>query len=139
FTVDYKTADGTATAGSDYVAIDTQTLSFNTNDTSQTVSVTINGDTTYEPDETFFVNLSNATNGAVITDSQGVGTITNDDPAPPMPDLVIESTSAPPSVLQGGTLDFSYVVQNNGTAGAGAHVTGYMLDQVPDTVNNIAT
>ena len=43
------------------------------------VSVTILGDTTVEPTETFFMNLSNATNGATISDDQGLGTITNDD------------------------------------------------------------
>src|SRR5262249_25586154 len=47
---------------------------------SQPVSITINGDTLEEPNETFFVNLSNAVNGA-ISDGQGVGTITNDDGA----------------------------------------------------------
>ena len=38
----------------------------------------VNGDTNVEPDETFFVNLSNATN-ATIADSKGEGTILNDD------------------------------------------------------------
>ena len=42
------------------------------------MSVTINGDTTVEGNETFFVNLSNATNAA-IGDPQGVGTITTAD------------------------------------------------------------
>jgi hypothetical protein len=43
--------------------------------------VTVNGDTGFEPNETFFVNLSNAVN-ATIGDNQGQGTITNDDLAP---------------------------------------------------------
>src|SRR5262249_40289424 len=47
--------------------------------TSQTVTILVNGDRTKEPDETFYVNLSNPVS-AVITDSQGVGTILNDDP-----------------------------------------------------------
>ena len=47
-----------------------------------TASVTILGDTTVEPTETFFMNLSNATNGATISDDQGLGTITNDDSLP---------------------------------------------------------
>ena len=46
---------------------------------SRTFTVEISGDTTVENTETFFVNLANATNGAVIADGQGVGTITNDD------------------------------------------------------------
>ena len=81
FDVNFATADGTATGGSDYVAQPTSTLSFAAGDLTKTVSVTINGDTTVEPNETFFVNLSNATNGGTITRSQGTGTIANDDAA----------------------------------------------------------
>jgi Calx-beta domain/RTX calcium-binding nonapeptide repeat (4 copies) len=79
FDVNYATADGTATAGSDYVAQPTGTVSFAAGDLTKTISVTINGDTTVEPDETFFVNLLGATNGGAIVKSQGTGTITNDD------------------------------------------------------------
>ncbi len=77
-TVNFATANGTATAGSDYVAITTQTLTFAPGTTTQTIDVTINGDTVGEANETFFVNLSGATN-ASIADNQGQGTITNDD------------------------------------------------------------
>src|SRR5256714_469247 len=83
FSVNYATADGSATAGSDYVAT-SNTLNFAAGSgaaQSQTVSVTINGDTTVEPDETFFVNLLNPTNGGTLVKSQGIGTITNDDTA----------------------------------------------------------
>ena len=47
----------------------------------------VNGDTFFEPNETFFVNISNVT-GATIIDGQGVGTINNDD-CPAAPDVVI--------------------------------------------------
>ena len=77
-TVDYATSDGTATAGSDYVATN-DTLTFPPNTTGpQFINVTINGDTTGELNETFTVNLSNA-NWSTIADSQGQGTILNDD------------------------------------------------------------
>ena len=76
-TVAWATANGTATAGSDYNAAN-GTLSFSAGQTSKTVSVAIRGDRTVEPDETFFVNLSNA-NNATIADGQGIGTIANDD------------------------------------------------------------
>jgi hypothetical protein len=46
---------------------------------SKTISVIVRGDTKVEGNETFFVNLSSATNGARISDSQGQGTILNDD------------------------------------------------------------
>ena len=79
-TVNFATADGTATAGSDYEAR-TGTLTFAPGETSKTITVTVYGDTTFESNETFFVNLSSATN-ASITDNQGAGTINNDDSAP---------------------------------------------------------
>jgi Calx-beta domain/RTX calcium-binding nonapeptide repeat (4 copies) len=81
FAVDFATANGTALAGSDFVG-STGTLSFAAGQTSATVSITINGDTIVEPNESFFINLSAATNGGTITDPQGVGTIQNDDGAP---------------------------------------------------------
>jgi len=77
--VQYASADGTATAGSgDYTAVALTTLSFVAGETSKTVTVAVNGDTTSEANETFLVNLSNAS-GAIIADSQGVGAILNDD------------------------------------------------------------
>ncbi|MDP9264709.1 MAG: Ig-like domain-containing protein [Chloroflexota bacterium] len=82
-TVSYATANGTATAPSDYVAINATTLSFAPGDTSKPISVSVKGDTVVEPNETFFVNLSSPTN-ATIADGQGQGTITNDDNSPPV-------------------------------------------------------
>jgi hypothetical protein len=97
-TVHYATADGTATiANSDYVA-KTGTLTFGPSVATQTIAVTVTGDTTYEPDETFVVNLSTATN-ALLGDSQGVGTILNDD-AVPGPAVTMNT----PSVTPGGTI-----------------------------------
>ncbi len=57
-TVDYATADGTATAGSDYTAKSGQ-LTFAANETSQTITVAVAGDTAVESYETFTVTLSN--------------------------------------------------------------------------------
>src|SRR6185295_14818598 len=53
-----------------------------------------NGDTTFEADETFVVNLSGATN-ATIGDAQGGGTIVNDDSAP-TPSVTVSSTTVNP-------------------------------------------
>jgi Ca2+-binding RTX toxin-like protein len=79
FDVNFDTSDATATvADSDYVAASNM-LHFGANENTKTISVTINGDTTVESNQTFNVRLLNATNGATISDSQGVGTITNDD------------------------------------------------------------
>jgi hypothetical protein len=77
-TVQYQTANGTATAGSDYTALPLTTLTFNPGEQSKTVTVLVNGDTTVEAIENFFVNLSNAS-GATLAKAQGVGTIMNND------------------------------------------------------------
>jgi hypothetical protein len=97
-TVDYATANGTAGADipdSDYVPIyPPRTLTFSPGDSlGKNVEVQIIGDTTPEPDETFFLNLTVPLN-AVLADSQGVCTILNDDG---YIDLV-EENEAPPAV-----------------------------------------
>ncbi|CCI09799.1 Hemolysin-type calcium-binding region protein [Microcystis aeruginosa PCC 7941] len=82
--VDYATANGTATAGTDYTAIPPTTLTFNPGETSKTITVPVNGDNQVELNETFFLNLSNLqANGSNVTlaDNQGQGTINNDDSA----------------------------------------------------------
>jgi Ca2+-binding RTX toxin-like protein len=80
-TVDYQTADGSATtADSDYQAA-SGTVTFAPGDTSELVTVDVVGDNKLEPDEDFFVNLSNPTDAA-IGDGQGRGLILNDDPIP---------------------------------------------------------
>ena len=77
-TVDYATADGTATAGADYTAT-SGTLTFAAGESTKTVNVPILDDSHDEGEETFTLRLSNAT-GAHIGDSEATGTITNDDP-----------------------------------------------------------
>src|SRR5207253_933123 len=69
------------TADNDYVA-KSGTLSFGAGVNTQMISVTINGDTKAEANETFSVGLSGATNGATITNNTAVGTINNDDAGP---------------------------------------------------------
>ena len=80
FDINFATADGTATvADHDYVA-NSGALHFGTGVNSQPISITINGDTKFELDEAFVVNLSGATNGVSISHGQGIGTIAGDDP-----------------------------------------------------------
>ena len=77
-TVEFASADGTATiAGDDYTAI-SGTLTFAPGQTTRTVTASVTGDTTIEPSETFFVNLANPSGGS-IGDGQGVVGIINDD------------------------------------------------------------
>jgi len=77
-TVDYSTADGSATASSDYRAA-SETLTFAPGETQKTITVLVNGDRLGEPNEFFHVNLNGAPN-AHILDGQGVGTIFDDEP-----------------------------------------------------------
>jgi hypothetical protein len=72
-TVDYTTANGTATAGADYEAT-SGTLTFGPSETTQTVGVVILGDAIKEPNETFTLTLSGSVNGSVYR-AQAVGTI----------------------------------------------------------------
>lgn len=88
-TFDIATEDDTATAASgDYEprALTGQTISEGSD--LYAFDVTINGDTAIEPHETFFVRLGNVA-GATVADGTAIGTIQNDDTAPPAFDVVI--------------------------------------------------
>ncbi len=113
-TVTYATADGTATAGSDYTAT-SGTLTFAPTVTAQTVTVLVTGDTSFEPNETFFVNLASPTN-ATIADGQGLGTITNDDGA--AADLATTLADSPDPVVAGSNLTYTITATNNGPEAA---------------------
>jgi hypothetical protein len=89
-TAQYATADGTATAGSDYQAA-SGTLTFAPGETVKTISVAVLGDTQVEPDEFFRVFLS-FPSGANIAYGEGGVTILNDDVAPP-PEIRISDVS----------------------------------------------
>jgi hypothetical protein len=75
----YSTADGTASAGTDYVAVTGASLSIPAGQSSATVTVPVIGDTIVEPNETFLVNITSVSDNAYIGDGQGIGTIFNDD------------------------------------------------------------
>jgi parallel beta-helix repeat protein len=110
-TVNWATANGTATQPSDYLQ-GSGALTFNAGESTKTVTVQVNGDTTSEPNETFFVNLSGAS-GASISDAQGQGTITNDD-AVPM--LTCPTAPVPPggtytATVNGGSTPKDWVAQ----------------------------
>jgi CSLREA domain-containing protein len=76
--VNFATADDTAKAPADYLS-NSGTLTFDPGQTAKTVTVSVNGDTSFEADETFFLNLQPAASNATIADSQGVGTVDDDD------------------------------------------------------------
>lgn len=102
--ISYTTANGTATIGdNDYVAESANAV-FAAGQTAQTIDVTINGDASVEPDETFLVNLTGATN-ATIADNQAVGTIRTDDSVPV---LTIADASTPEGNV--ATIPLSFTV-----------------------------
>ena len=76
--VRYATANGTATAGSDYAGLAATTLTFGAGEVNKLVNVAVTGDNTAEPNETVLLKLSNAV-GLQIGDASGTGTILNDD------------------------------------------------------------
>ncbi len=82
-TVHVQTADGSATtADGDYTAVNTD-LTFNPGDLTKTVTVNVTGDTKFEGNDSFTINLSNPVNTAIASGTGSrTGTITNDDPAP---------------------------------------------------------
>ena len=150
-TVAYADAGtGTATSGTDYTALTAGTLTFAAGETSQTIPVSVTGDTDNEQNETVIVTLSNATN-ATISTAQGTGTIIDDDG---MPALSIGS----PSVIEGATgatltfrvylspahtaqVTVAYADAGTGTATSGTDYTaltaGTLTFAVGDTIQTI--
>ena len=150
-TVAYADAGtGTATSGTDYTALTAGTLTFAAGTTSQTIAVTVTGDSDDEQNETVIVTLSSATN-ATISTAQGTGTIIDDDG---MPALSIGS----PSVIEGATsatltfqvylrpahtaqVTVAYADAGTGTATSGTDYTaltaGTLTFAVGDTIQTI--
>jgi probable HAF family extracellular repeat protein len=87
----YATSNGTAVAGTDYIAVPNTPLAFTPGQTSKTVSVSVLGETLFEPNEVFYVNILSASN-ALIARNRGTGTILNNDPLPP-PQAFVGDTS----------------------------------------------
>jgi hypothetical protein len=90
FTVQYSTTDITAVAGLDYTHA-AATLTFTPGQTDRTISVRTLTDTYHEDDETFRVRLFSP-QYVFLADAEGIGTITDSDPAP---SISISDASAP--------------------------------------------
>ncbi len=88
-TVQAATGGGTATAGTDYTAVASTTLTFHPGETTKQIFVPIVGDAVVEPNETFFLNLSDNSTNAVISRAQGTGSIIADDAALQVTDVQI--------------------------------------------------
>jgi outer membrane protein assembly factor BamB len=80
--VNFATANVSATAGTDYT-LTSGNLVIPAGSLTGTISVPVLGDIVNEgADETFNLNLTAPTGGATLLDTQGVGTIQEDDPVP---------------------------------------------------------
>lgn len=126
-TVNYATADGTATAGSDYTAA-SGTLNFASGEASKTVTVPILDDSLYENNETFTLNLSSPSSGTIGASTATV-TINDDDAEAQMAfnpanyTISEEEGSAALTVVRTGNTTGAITVNYttaNGTATAGA-------------------
>jgi serralysin len=134
-TVNYTTVNNTAIAGSDYNS-NSGTLTFATGETSKTITVQLLDDLISEPTENFYVNLSNVTGNAIISDNQGIATIQDNDIS--LPTISINDISLQEG-NKGQSTNFTFTVNlsqassqsitvnygtQNGTATAGTDYTG---------------
>ncbi|QIL79568.1 IPTL-CTERM sorting domain-containing protein [Diaphorobacter sp. HDW4A] len=103
-TITWSTADGTAAASSDYVAVAGGQVTIPAGDNSGSLTVTINGDIQVEPNETFTVTLDSIGAGASIGTSTATGTIANDDSLPQPGNPEIGAARAVPTLSEWGLL-----------------------------------
>ena len=152
YTVSSESGD-TATAGTDYTAVSSGSLSIAAGDAGGTITVTVTSDTVDEDDETLTVTLGTPTNAALGTTTRTVVTITDDDAAP---SLSISSPSvtegdsgsvtltfkATLSAASGKTVKVNYADAGTGTATSGtdyeAITAGTLTFSAGDTSEDIA-
>lgn len=91
-TVNFATANGSASAGSDYYG-GPGSITFAPADNTKAITIGTIDDSSFEGAENLYVNLTGATGGATISDAQGVGTI-NENDVPPPPSFSIDDSSA---------------------------------------------
>ena len=123
------TADNSATdADNDYEPRNETAQTITAGNTDYDFDVTINGDTNIESNETFFVNVTGIT-GASNSSDQGVGTITNDDVAPPVFEVVISQVYAGGG-NSGATLKNDFIeLYNRGTTTV--NLSGWSVQYAP--------
>jgi hypothetical protein len=128
--VNFTTADGTATRADNDYQLNSGSLTFLPADTTKQVTVLVNGDTKFEGNENFTVQLSGVL-GATISDSSGSGTITNDDTAPTLAidDITLNEGNA-------GTTSYTFTVTKTGSTGLGSTVNFATQDSTATIADN---
>jgi CSLREA domain-containing protein len=120
-TVDVNTADGTATAAADYTA-QSQTFTFQPDQTQLGLHIPIQQDALDEADETFTVGLTNPSD-ATIADGSGAVTITDDDAAPSLSIADANVTEG-----TGGTSQMTFTVSLSAPSGRTVSVDAATAD-----------
>jgi len=148
-TVDYSTADGTAVAGSDYVATN-GTVTFPPGSVLQTLRVPVIGNRISESNEVFLVYLGNPVN-ATLVDDLAIGTILDNDrvPALSINDVTVAEGSAATtnavftvrlSAPSGRTVTVGFITSNNtARAGTDFHAASGIVTFPPDSTNQPIT
>lgn len=127
-TVNYSTADGTATAADgDFTPVAGGTATFAPNTTSTTITIVVTADAKFEPDETFTVNLTTP-QFATVADAQATGTILNDDAQP-----TIAINDIAPNEGNAGTTPFNFTVSLSNPSSQPVSVT---WTTAPGTANS---
>ena len=110
-TFDVATADGTASAGSDYVATTLTGRTIAAGVTATTIAVPVNGDTLAEANETFALRVTNVV-GATVADGEAVGTILNDDASGVINGVAVFAAAPSLQGAQGATATAAPVATN---------------------------
>ncbi|HUW83251.1 MAG TPA: Calx-beta domain-containing protein, partial [Phycisphaerae bacterium] len=97
-TVDYAVTGGTATGGGVDYALAAGTLTFDPNDVSETIAITIVDDGDQESDETVEVTLSNPTNAALGANTVHTYTILDNDAGLPSVEFDLTASAGDESV-----------------------------------------
>ncbi len=153
YSVNWSTANGSALSGSDYTG-NSGVLSFTGSQASRTITIPTINNNIYEQTETFYVNLTAASSGATITDSQGAGTIADDEVpnTPPVANpnsyahscaaavynVVANDTDADGDAISmvsvsgplGATVSGTTSISVQGTTQAGTYVINYTIQDI---------
>ncbi len=119
-TADWSLNFGTANAADLVTTALNGTVSFADGQSTATITIQVAGDTVFEGNETFTIDLFNATGGATIADMSGTGTITNDDAAPAGTLTIDDITVAEGNA---GTTDVTFTVTRTGGVGGAVSAT----------------
>jgi len=102
-----------AADGSDFSGNLGSNITFASGETTKTLTIGVNGDTTVEPDEDFEVDISAGTNATIGT-ATATGTILNDDGGATPPEVSISATDANKDEGNSGTTDFVFTLTRTG-------------------------